>query len=68
MTGRKTATSIGGRNKREQPQLEGIGKGSEIFWKTFRLDFMKQVIRMPSGMLQIRIWRVWKRKNKLHTE
>jgi hypothetical protein len=35
MTGRKTATSIGGQKKREQPRLEGMGKCSEIFWKTF---------------------------------
>jgi hypothetical protein len=73
-TGRKTATSIGGQNKREQPRLKGTGKCSEIFWKTFGLDFMKQVIRMSSGLLKIRIWKVWrdgppaKRKKKLQMQ
>jgi hypothetical protein len=74
MTGKKTATSIRGWNKREPPRLEGLGKCIEIFWKTFGLDFMKQVARMSSGLLKIRIWRVWrgrpppKRKKKLRTE
>jgi hypothetical protein len=30
-TGRKTATSIGGQNKREQPRMEGLGICIEIF-------------------------------------
>jgi hypothetical protein len=57
-TGRKTATSTGGQNKREQPRMEGLGMCIEIFWKTFGLDFVRQVVRASSGFLQIRIWRV----------
>jgi hypothetical protein len=59
-TGRKTATSIRGWNKREQPQREGLGICIEIFWKTFGLHFMKQVVEMSSGLLQIRIWTLWR--------
>jgi hypothetical protein len=40
-TGMKTATIIGGRNKREEPQLEGTGKYNDTFWKTFGVDFVK---------------------------
>jgi hypothetical protein len=36
-TGRKTATSIGGQNRREQSRLEGTGECNEMYWKTFWL-------------------------------
>jgi hypothetical protein len=39
-TRRKTAKSIGGRNRREQPWLEGMGNGNEIFWKTCEVESM----------------------------
>jgi hypothetical protein len=57
-TGRKTASSIGERNRRGQPWLEGMEKCNEIFWKTIGLDFVKQVVGMSSGLKQIRNWRV----------
>jgi hypothetical protein len=57
-TRRKTAKSIGGRNRREQPWLEGMGNSNEIFWKTCGLGFMKQAVGIPSGLWQIRNWRV----------
>jgi hypothetical protein len=59
-TGRKTASSIGGRKKREQSRMEGLGICIKIFWATFGLDFVKQVVRMSSGLLQIGIWTLWR--------
>jgi hypothetical protein len=68
---RKTASSSGGRHKREQRRLKRISKYNDIYWRTIGLDFVKQVVRMSSGFLQIRVWRLWrgrpppKRKKKL---
>jgi hypothetical protein len=67
-TRRKTAKSIGGRNRRDQPQLEGMGNGNEIFWKTCELEFTKQAVRIPSRLRQIRNWRVWSAWTPSETE
>jgi hypothetical protein len=58
-TSRKTIKSIGGRNKREPPRLEGMGNGNEIIWKTCGLEFVNQAVGMSNGLRQIRNWRVW---------
>jgi hypothetical protein len=57
---RKTASSSGGQHKREQRRLKGMSRYNDIYWRTIGLDFVKKVVRMPSGFLQIRIWRVWR--------
>jgi hypothetical protein len=38
--GRKTTTSVGGLNRREQPRLENVRKCKDILWKTFRLEIV----------------------------
>jgi hypothetical protein len=40
-TWRKTASSIEGMNRREQPRLESMRKCNDILWKTFRLEIVK---------------------------
>jgi hypothetical protein len=48
--GRKTASSIIGLNRREQPQLEGVRNCNDISWKTFRLEIVKRANEMSSGL------------------
>jgi hypothetical protein len=40
-TWRKTAISVKGMNRRQQPRLEGVRKCNGILWKTFRLEILK---------------------------
>jgi hypothetical protein len=47
--GRKTANSIGGRSRRQQPQLERMGNSSEIFRKTIGLEFRKRYETSKTG-------------------
>jgi hypothetical protein len=74
MTGGKTATSIGGQNKREQPRMEGLGISEEIYWKTFRLEIVKRAAGTSSGLGRIMNWTLWrgrpppKRKKGLQVE
>jgi hypothetical protein len=73
-TWRKTASSIEGMNRREQPRLEGVRKCNDIMWKTFRLEIVKRANEMSSGLQKVRKWTLWrgrpppKQKKKLHTE
>jgi hypothetical protein len=59
-TWRKIASSIEGMNRREQPRLECIGKCSEIFWKTFRLDILKRANEISSRLQKVRKWTLWR--------
>jgi hypothetical protein len=59
-TERKIASSIGGEHKREQRRLKGMSKYKDIYWRTIGLDFVKQVVRMSRGFLQMTIWRLWR--------
>jgi hypothetical protein len=67
-TRKKTAKSIGGQNRREQPRLEGMGNGNEIFWKICRLKFVKQAVGISSRFRQLRKWRVWSGRATSETE
>jgi hypothetical protein len=40
--GRKTANSIGGRSRRQQPRPERMGNSNEVYGKTIGLEFGKQ--------------------------
>jgi hypothetical protein len=51
-----------------------MSKYNDIYWRTIGLDFVKQLVRISNGLMQIRIWKVWsgwpppKHNKKLHTE
>jgi hypothetical protein len=73
-TWRKTASSFGGLNRREQPQMEGVRKYNDILWKTFRLEIVKRAAVTSMGLRRILNWTLWrgrpvpKRKEELQVE
>jgi hypothetical protein len=72
--GRKTANSIGGWNRRQQPRLKSMENGNKVFGITIGLGFGKRAFGISSRTQGIRDWSLWrgqpppKRRKKLHTE
>jgi hypothetical protein len=54
--GRKTAKSIGGRRRRQQPRLETMGNDNKLFRKIMGLEFGKRAFRISSGIRRRRDW------------
>jgi hypothetical protein len=48
--GRKTASSIEGRSRRQQLRLKSMGNGNEIFRKNIGLEFVKLAAGMSNGV------------------
>jgi hypothetical protein len=59
-TERKIVRSSGGQHKREKRTLKGMSRYNDIYWRTIGLDFVKKVVRMSRGFLQMTIWRLWR--------
>jgi hypothetical protein len=57
---RKTAKSIGGRNRRQQPRLETTRNSNEVFGKSIGLWFGKRAAGSPVAVRKLENWTLWR--------